>query len=311
MSFEEFVGYLHRNNSLTKDDIASLATQFQQLNPRIDDITTHELIVKGTEYRTRVNSESIAYATGSSKKSETRSRVSKAGTSGTLMRRKIPRPVYFYPLVHTNSGTYTFPKVAYQKYAGGLQTDGTFYQTVATDARLNQTAKISIAGFLYLPTISSTGIVVVKDNQYELSVKSGNKLSWRTYSSGAWRTAIEYTFTINTWFNFLVTYDSTVGHKIIINGALSTSDSLTGALGTSSNNLGIFGSATGTNKMITGCVISHLHMNKNALDTTWATNFGNGITDTVGSNIEITTIPFVQDVDPRPDATCGMCMCSP
>ena len=299
MSAEEIINLLLRNQNLTDGERATLFTAIQGLNPKADDLADLELIIHPTGIKERIITElPIRNLLSASANQPIRNH------DPQVMKRQIPDPVISYPMVHTDSGSYTFG--LNRKYQGGLTTDGTFYQVIDDYSRLNQTAKISISGFLYLPTISADGIIVAKDQQYELKVISGNKLSWRVYS-GSWHTALTYTFTSNTWFNFLVTYDSSVGQKIIINGSQVASDSTSGAINSTSNNLGIFGSATGSDLMPNNSIISWLHLNKNALSTSWASNYNSGLLKTDGSDIEITTLPFIDDTNPRPDSTSGLC----
>ena len=299
MSAEEIINLLLRNQNLTDGERATLFTAIQGLNPKADDLADLELIIHPTGIRSKLISQ---YAERNLQTANANEPIKDHDTQ--LMQRKIPDPVITYPMTHTDSGSYSWG--LNRKYQGGITTDGTFYQVIDDYSRLNQTAKISISGFLYLPTISADGIIVAKDQQYELKVISGNKLSWRVYS-GSWHTALTYTFTTNTWFNFLVTYDSSVGQKIIINGSQVASDSTSGAINSTSNNLGIFGTATGSDLMPNNSIISWLHLNKNALSTSWASDYNSGLLDTTGSNVEITTIPFIDDTKPRPDSTSGLC----
>lgn len=43
------------------------------------------------------------------------------------------------------------------------------------------------------------------------------------------------------------------------------------------------------------------------VDSTWVTDHNNGILDTSGTNTEITTVSFIGNSDPTPDATSGLC----
>jgi hypothetical protein len=299
MSAEDIPNQLHRNPYLDHNDIAAILTQMQGIPVKVEDSFSTELQIYSPIIRVRSNTYIVGVDV---------SKTTPRGRWTETMRRKIPLSPNAYPLTHTKFGTISYPykPKGSTKFGGIGQTDGTYYQTIADHARLNPTLKITVTGFLNLPAISADGIIVKKDLQYELKVISGNKLSWRTYSGGAWRAALEYTFTINTWFEFAVTYDSTVGHKIIINGVEQATDAVTGALNTTTNVLGLFAESAGTNKLPNLSKFAWITMLQNTVDTTWSSDHSNGLLDTKDKT-EITTMPFVGDDDPRPDATAGLC----
>jgi hypothetical protein len=56
-----------------------------------------------------------------------------------------------------------------------------------------------------------------------------------------------------------------------------------------------------------GSRIAYLVMLHKEVSASWIQDHRDGLQDTSGTNVEITTIPFVGDELPRPDATTGGC----
>lgn len=218
------------------------------------------------------------------------------------IRRLVPTTVSSYPLIHTITGTESCPALTDGKFGCLGKFDGSSYITITTDSLLNPTTEIGISLWVYSPATSADGFIVVKDTQYELKFTSGNGVSWRTYSGGAWRTALTTTFTPNTWTHIAATYKSSGSGQILYKDGVSVaSDSLTGAIGTSSNDLGI-GSSAGTGIIVSGTRFALLSMVQNEMSSAWIGNHKDGLLD-MRTYTEITTIPFAGNWDPQPNMT--------
>lgn len=228
-------------------------------------------------------------------KTESRDRLAVNG-----IRRKVPTSVSLYPLTHTTTGTLSFPG-SNGKFGCRCDFSGSSYITITTDSTLNPTTQISIALWIYSPATSADGIIVRKNNQYELKFTSGNGISWRIYSGGAWKTALTTTFTPNTWTHIAATYKSTSsGQKLYKNASLVASDSDTGSINTTSNNLGI-GSDAGTATVVNLTRMAVITMLSSEASSTWITNHMDGLID-MSSYTEMTNIPMNGDASPQPNA---------
>jgi hypothetical protein len=209
--------------------------------------------------------------------------------------RMVPQIPFPCPLIETITGTgFTFNTAMHfsKKYGGGVQLNGSSYVTVANDPILNVTDEIGIALWLYSPATSNDRVILAKNNQYEIKLTSGNGISWRVYSGGAWKTARTTTFTSNTWTHIAATYKSTgSGQKLYKNASLASSDSETGAIGTSSNALGIMHNGSGSNILLNNTRLAHLSLLHKELTSGWITDHYNGKLDTRAAP-EIVTYPF-------------------
>lgn len=67
-----------------------------------------------------------------------------------IWKKKIPSTVQTYNLIHTTSGTLTFP-VSDTKFGARGDFDGSSYITISDDNTLDATTGISMAGFFYIP----------------------------------------------------------------------------------------------------------------------------------------------------------------
>lgn len=229
--------------------------------------------------------------------SNTRDRAALAG-----LRRLVPTNVSSYPLIHTITGTEKCPASTDTKFGCRGDFNGSSYITITDHDLLDPTTQLSILLWIYSPATVADGFIVVKDNQYELKFTSGNGISWRIYSGGAWKTALTTTFTPNTWTHIAATYKSTAsGQKLYKNGASIATDAETGAIGTSANNCGI-GSKGGTGTVINGTRFALLTMVQNEVSSTYVTNHQDGLID-MRTVTEITNIPFAGDWTPQPNMT--------
>jgi hypothetical protein len=65
--------------------------------------------------------------------------------------------------------------------------------------------------------------------------------------------------------------------------------------------------ASSNYELKSGSRIAHFVMLNEEVSLSWIQDHRDGLQDTSGTNTEITTIPFVGDELPRPDATTGAC----
>jgi hypothetical protein len=218
--------------------------------------------------------------------------------------RKIPIPCQAYTLVHTISGTPTVQEDNHKE--GGYGVFGTpNYISIDSNPVLDVTTDICISFWFNPKASSGTGYIVFKSGAYEVTVESSNVLRFKIGTQAD----LNYTFTshIDTWVHVICQYNSASGGKrIYINNSLAQSDALTGAIPTNTNILYIGGS--GSNYVPTGTGLSQLHINSGNVDATWRTNIStNRRIDTSDGFNEITTIPFMGDWNPQPDAYVGLC----
>lgn len=293
---ESLINQLYRAGNLSSKEIQSIITSFQSIPKQVDEDVDIELNVYAPEIRERIQN-AVINPGGLNPSNQTRDRV---GENSYI--REIPSQVNVYPLIHTENGTSTFLTTG-KKFSGGLQTDGSYYQSIPSATRLNPTTEIGIVGWLRIPSGVNTGKILNKSTQYNLEITSANTLSFNVNS----KTPVDLTFVDDVWFHFACTYaSSSSGQKIYKDAVLQDSDSETGIITTSSNSLGILGNSNGTNKLGANSVIAHLTMLNGEPDNTWITNHMNGILDT-NAETEITTIPFVAHGQPKPDASVGLC----
>lgn len=223
-------------------------------------------------------------------------------------RRKKPESVDVYTLIHTQvgAGTLTFP-VSDTWFGGRCDADGTNYITIDDDDILDPTATISIALNGYLPASGGGFVLVEKVNQYRLRVADTNTLEWAVYVSGAYKTAVTFTYTPNTKYSIVATYKSSAsGQKLYVDGSLVDSDSETGSMSGTSNKLGILATGAGANIALDGTRIALLSILNAEVDSTWVTSYGIGLLDTSDGNDEMTTIAFIGDDSVTPNAETGL-----
>lgn len=101
MSLEQFSGFLHRNPSLDDNQIATILTMWQQLNPPIDDTADQELDVIANP--TRVRSTTVKTGPGDEIATPTRRR--KTG----MYRRRAPQQCTAFDPIITKTGTVSYP----------------------------------------------------------------------------------------------------------------------------------------------------------------------------------------------------------
>lgn len=291
---ESLINQLYKAGNLTTKDIQSIITSFQSFPKQVDEDVDLELIVYDTEVRERVQTATVN--PGGQILSKTRDRV-----DGMTYIREIPSIVNVYPLGHSYNGTGSLVTTG-RKFEGGWQTDGTYYQSISNASRLNPTTDLGIVGWLYVPTGITSGKVVFKNTQYDLNISAANTLSFHVNSN----TPVTASFTDDTWFHFAVTYNTSNGQNIYINGVSIDSDATSGNITTSGSNVGIYGTPSGTTLLGSGCRLAHLSILNGDLSGSWITNHRNGILDT-NAESEITTIPFVAHDRPKPDASVGRC----
>lgn len=291
---ESLINQLYKAGNLTTKDIQSIITSFQSFPKQVDEDVDLELIIHDNEIRERVQTALIN--PGGQILSKTRDRA-----DGMTYIREIPTTVNVYPLEHSYNGTGSIVTTGRQ-FEGGWETDGTYYQSVSNASRLNPTTDLGIVGWLYVPTGITSGKIVFKDTQYDLNISAANTLSFHVNSN----TPVTATFTNDTWFHFAVTYNTSNGQNIYINGTSINSDATTGNITTSSNNLGIFATPSGGTLVGSGTRIAHLSILDGDLSPSWIGNHRDGVLDT-NAETEITTIPFVAHDRPKPDASVGRC----
>ncbi len=220
-------------------------------------------------------------------------------------RRKKPAVVPTYNLVHATTGTFTFPTAS---TFDGARADnsGSQYITITDHADFDFVDEISICMKLILPASGGGFVLCEKVGEYRLRVVDTNTIEWAVYD-GSYKTAVTTTYTTNTAFTLVVSYDTTNGHTIYKDGSSVATDSLSGNFANASGDLCLFATAGGTNIVPTGASIAFFGILNAEVSSGWVTNYHSGtLYDTSDGNDEITTINFIGSDVVTPDAETGL-----
>lgn len=294
----DITNFVRRSGNANRDDInklLSIVSNFFFANP--EEGALKERIAFSPHIRKRTTSVTTGYPNVI--EYETKNRQGK-----TAYNRKIPTTVSTYNLTHTTTNSITVPRTS-MKFGAGGHGSGTGYITITDHANLTSNT-ITLALWIYPKATSGDGLIISKNNEYQLKVETGNVLRFRTYSGGAWRTGLTYTFTsnIDTWISVICTYNSASGHNLYINNVSQGSDAVTGSITDTTNDLKIFGD--GTSNLPTGFKIAWLNMTNAVQDSTWRTDYHTNQLINYTTNTNITIIPFMGDESPEPLATAGL-----
>jgi len=306
MSAEDVAKLLHLNPTVTSEEVAKLITELQGFRDPIDEDFSLELGIQSEETRLRQESHIIGPDV-----IKPQNRTHFATRLGTVMIRKIADPVDFYPLVHTSNSFsgIKFPAVD-TKYGGRIDWDGTGYITIADQARLNQTDKLTIMGWLRLPTSGANPRILQKgttNSPYEINIDATDRLRFKVRTTDATDYSINFTYTPDTWFHFVMTWlGSSTRLRLYIDGVKQGGDITTGGtLVANALALGIGADGSGANKIINNSRCAWLCMEHDELTQAQVTDNFNGILDTDAYE-EITCIPFTGYEDPEPESTLGL-----
>lgn len=230
------------------------------------------------------------------------------------MKKKIPETVASYSLIHTNNGTPAYAEAGH-KFGGHAKFDGSNYITIADNTILNQTDKITLIGFTYLPANDAAShIIFTKDAataQYAVfaAALAGNEMIFRTNSTG--QNDIQFTYTPNTWFHFAMTFKNTPENRmrLYIDAVKQGVDLTTsGNLVTTTTAVSIGATDTGSFPLLSGSRLSWLSVLHAELTQQSITDHFNGLVNTSDGNDEITTIPFIGPAwTAESNATSGQC----
>ena len=221
-------------------------------------------------------------------------------------RRKKPSSVFTYNMVHTLTGTLTFPS---SDTWDGARADnaGAEYITIDDDPRLDFTDEISICMKLILPNSAGGFVLCEKVGEYRLRVVDSNTIEWAVYATGAYKTAVTVTYTADEAFTIVAIYDTINGHRLYKDGSSVATDSLSGDFDNASGDLCLFATAGGTNIVPTGASIAYFGILNKEVSSGWVTDYhSNSLYDTSDGNLEITTINFMGDDRVTPDAETGL-----
>lgn len=294
----DITNFVKRGGNSNREDInrlLSMVSNFFFSDP--EEGSLKERIALSPHVRKRTTSVTIGYP--NIIETETREREGKLGYS-----RRPPTAVYTYDLIHTTTNTITIPREN-MKYGGGGHGSGTGYITV-TDHDDLSSSSITFALWIYPKATSGDGLIISKNNEYQLKAESGNTLRFRTYSGGAWRTGVDYVFTsnIDSWISVICTYSSAIGHILYINNISQDTDASSGSISATSNDLKILGD--GTSNLPTGFKVAWLVMTNAVQDSTWRSKYQSSQILDFSTDTNITIIPFVGDESVEPLATAGL-----
>jgi len=221
-------------------------------------------------------------------------------------RRKKPTSSSTYDLTHTTTGTFTFP-VSTTWDGARADNAGTEYITITDHTKFDFTDEVTIAMKLILPASSGGFVLCEKVGEYRLRVVDTNTIEFAVYASSSYKTAVTTTYTPDTVFTIVATYDTTNGHTLYKDGVSVDSDALSGAFDNSSGNLCILATAGGTNIAPTGVSIAYFGLLNAEATATWASDYHtNSLYDTSDGFDEITTINFIGSEIVTPNAESGL-----
>ena len=215
--------------------------------------------------------------------------------------RRIPPLVRSYGLIHddSNASGLSFPSPMNEIGGAGAKTDGTAYQII-NDSDWFDVNNFVMAMHLYLPaTASGDAIKTIIEKaasfgiQIDAHATAANQIRCSvTVSSSA--KEVTFTYTPNTWFTLIFLADAT--NLTVWKDNVQAGQIATGAAhDTNANNVGIWGTASGTQLMKSGCKIALLTFGDKAINSTWRGNYHTDKTlDWEGAATEeITTYPYL------------------
>lgn len=314
MSAEDIQTILHMSPTITSEEVARIFTMLQGFREPLDEEFFIEFGIQSDE--TRLKSETHTIQGPDITKPQTRTLL--ATRLNTVIIRKIAQPVNFYPLIHTENSFsgITFPAKD-TKYGGRIEYDGTGYITVADATRLKPTDKISIIGWLYIPTNDSALHTFIRkgvtDTTYILRILATNDLQARIRTDNGGGTNYKITvtagnFPLNTWFHFTMTWKGTPENRLrfYIDKVQQGADITTaGALLNNTQSLGIGANFDGLIKVLANTRMAWLSILHDELTQAQITDHFDGILDT-NAYQEILTIPFTGNAKPQPEASFGI-----
>jgi len=242
--------------------------------------------------------------------------------SGWGMRKFIPDQVRAYDLTHdnTNADLITFPTPGIgdfttstigRKNMGAAKTPGTEYMIINDNDWFNVTDEILIGGWANLPANSGADQYIVHKGttQWGLKTMTGNVLRFEVEIASVTYN-FDYTYTANTWFQFLAQAKSGT-QELWIDDVLQDSGTQAGAIGTNSTNVGVFGTAAGASLLASTGALSWLTFANGFGDTAWLAHFFDDQfldydTDIANTPEEITTLPFIGSLQEMPNSFAGL-----
>jgi len=232
-------------------------------------------------------------------------------------RRKPPTSITSYPLIHTsnNFSGITFPSLD-TKFGGRIEWDGTGYITVADQARLKPTNKITLIGWFYLIKNTTLQELVKIQNTnpaYEIRIRTDDSIRFRV-RVGAINHNIDIltgSWTANAWNHLTLTWSGSPDNRfrVYLNKVQQGADITTsGALTYSgTDGLGIAAQPNGGNLLANLSRMSLLSILNTEYTQTNIDNHFDGLLDTSDGNDEILSLNFIGDENPTPDETSGLC----
>ncbi len=303
---ESIANKLSRNPFLAENEINFLLTELQGFrDPSSIPADATFYVPFADEVRLRQESHTVRmHLTGTTPATEDRER--ECTRTGTTMIRKMSANPKSYPLIHTTvGGALEFPSHnGLNKFGGGGRFSGSNYITIDNHSRLNPTDEISIGGQMLLKHGAGIQEILVKDQQYKLELNSSDVLEASVYISGSWGTVASFDISalLDTFHDYWLTWKSP-NLKLIVDGTTQGTATRTGTLNTTTNKLGIGARGDGTNKIVDDSIFAWISLLHKEVSASWLADHGNGILDTDGTNIEITTIPMVGDERPLPEGS--------
>lgn len=318
MSMEEWAAFLVSNTELTKQRIAQLQTMFQQLNPKIDDTSYQRLIIQATEQRLRFTTAFVALANVIS--SATRQ------LKTELYRKRLPTSanVILYPLVHTTTGTITFPittsSIFDTKFGCRADFSGSQYISVADDAYMDMgSGKMSFAVWVKFTGSGTYGLFCKRNIAnttnagFECWISTGTTVNMRI-ADGTNTALLSIAVTgLNdgNWHSICINVSDSTNIELLVD-KVSKGTQARGAVGAVTNTRAfIFGArdnaGTIQDKITASVALFQWKKLQSFSAAQLAAYHDNGIIDTSNNNTNgITFIPFRGDELPLPDATIGL-----
>lgn len=228
--------------------------------------------------------------------------------------RRIPTAVRAYDLVHvdTNATGLTFPNPidSSTKYHGKSTTNGSSYQII-NDHSYFDVNNLLISCWLNLQATEAgdnAQTIIEKTGSFSIQIDPHATASNQIRCSSIVSTVskdLTFNYTADTWFCLIVKINSTNIEAFVNNSSQGTTATGSNYDGTA-NNVGIFGKPDGTQLLTNGNSIAWLTLADKNADSTWRSNFQNGILDyETASNEEITTFPYIGGLQAVPNSHAG------
>lgn len=217
------------NDYIKPSDFGAVRKDINRILSLIHDITAQEPEDEGLQERITISSNVKLRTSNVTFGSTDVSNTDTLNKETTMFRKSIPSIVSAYDLIHTTTGTLTFP-VDNHKLGGGALFNGSSFITISDNNSLDTTTGLSFGGWFYLPATDIGDVsfqnILDKGTAYSLTIDphatAANQLRGIVGISGT-NYNVTGTFTPNTWNHIWITWGSP-NLKLYINNTLTATN---------------------------------------------------------------------------------------